>query len=247
MVMARPQSSRRRWTLALIAGVVCPFVFTYGPLVVAWSKPEWMGVPVRRVFSHAGRDFDTAISSGRFAWLGYERVAATPYRSVYAMATVSTARWDVALAEQVTGADVELLGPLGESTMGRTGLEFHRHRAGFPLTAVESSVCLTFGDTPGYERLVGGARLESNAFPYLWLVPWGVNPVGLAGNLAIWTLLWGAAPAVSAWRYRKRLNAGQCVACGYDRRGAPPGPCPECGTPSPASGGPSGGGASALG
>lgn len=245
MVMARPQSSRRRWTLALTAGAVCTFVFTYGPLVVAWSKPQWMGVPVRRVFSHAGRDFDTANTSGRFAWLGYERVTAIPYRAVYAMAPVSTARWEVALAEQVTGADVELLGPLGESTMGRTGLEFHRHRAGFPFTAVESSVCLTFGEKPGYERLVGGARLESKVPPYLWLVPWGVKPAGLAGNLAIWTLLWGSAPALRAWRHRKRLSAGQCVACGYDRRGAPPGPCPECGTPTPASRVPSGG--SALG
>lgn len=231
MAIRCPRSSLRRWTLALAAGVACTAVFTYGPPLVAWFKPEWMGLPVRRAFSHAGRDFDVAMSSGRFAWIGYERVEATPFRAMYALSPASSARWDVGLAEDVTRADVELWGPLGENTMGRTGLQYHRHRAGFPFTSVESSVCLTFGANPGYQRLVGGARLESKTAPYMWLVPWGVKPVGLAANIGLWTLLWGGAPAVRAWRYRKRVKAGQCVACGYDRRGAPAGPCPECGTP----------------
>lgn len=216
---------------ALIAGVVCTAIFTYGPGFIAWCKPSWMGNPARRVFSHGGRDFDTAVTSGRFAWLGYERLEATPYRGIYAINPVSTASRDIAVAEQVTRADEELLGPLGESTLGRTGLLFYRQRAGFPFTAVEASVCLTFGASPGFQRVVGGTRIESGSSPHVWLVPWGVKPLGLAGNVAFWTLVVGALPFARAWRYRTRLNAGLCTACGYDRRGVPAGPCPECGDP----------------
>lgn len=53
---------------------------------------------------------------------------------------------------------------------------------------------------------------------------------GLAIDAAIASLLW-LIPivAIPEERRARRRRAGRCVACGFDRRGDPAGPCPECG------------------
>ena len=53
-------------------------------------------------------------------------------------------------------------------------------------------------------------------------------PVGIALSTTILAVLvFGAY--LPARRYRRRLDAGQCVQCGYDLTGNVSGICPECG------------------
>ncbi|GEM_PF-5640897 len=54
-----------------------------------------------------------------------------------------------------------------------------------------------------------------------------------AGDTCFWAALWGAILFTPvAIRHILRRRRGQCLTCGYDRRGhAPDHPCPECGQP----------------
>lgn len=59
-------------------------------------------------------------------------------------------------------------------------------------------------------------------------MPTGLLPMGLAANLAFWTLVpWLVFAAPGAIRRALRRRRGCCEACGYPRQGER---CPECGT-----------------
>lgn len=70
--------------------------------------------------------------------------------------------------------------------------------------------------------------------PHLVMLPYAstnsVSPLFLCIPLWMFALIPGAGSLLLDRRARRRRYAGQCLQCGYDRRGAPDdSPCPECG------------------
>jgi hypothetical protein len=96
---------------------------------------------------------------------------------------------------------------------------------GWPFEAL-GGYTLYSGDEDGGESR-GIFYLDYRAISYRPLCPGFALDTAFYGTLVF--LLW-SAPAVLR-RLRKRR--GHCPTCGYDLRGAPAGPCPECGAPPP--------------
>jgi hypothetical protein len=107
------------------------------------------------------------------------------------------------------------------------------------LDLVQGTVQVLWADVP-----LGGApgfytRPSAEVRPIWWLVlgvmgaPPGVHRIGVP----VWMFFLAAGvPTALAWRsvlrLRRRIAAGVCARCGYDRRGlAGSARCPECGAP----------------
>lgn len=234
MPTAAPRSRARPVVRALLLSVLLTVVWTWGPAFAAWCRPALLGSPACFRFSYQGRDFDVTDRSGWLGWVGSQRHEAIAMRGISALNPPAVRSRDIALAQQVIEADRRLLGPMQADAFSRPGLIFHRHRGGFPFTCVEASICLVWRESGLYEGLSGGARIP-RTFPgtpndgLVWLFPWGVRFWGLAANLAFWMLIVGTPPGIRVGISAARRRAGRCTACGYDRRGIPDGPCPECG------------------
>lgn len=221
---------------ACVVAVALTALSTYGPIAVVWFKPPLLGFPPKYSnFSASGRDFDVAHQGGRLRLFGYERFAITAIRGPVAMYKPSIRPEDAAFASRVIATDLQVLGPMGD-VFGRGGLTLHIHRAGFPLPLVDASVAHVWrGRTATFESLEGGEYImvspnskQAPAFP--WLIPLHVLPKALAVNLAFWAVVGYGVPLMTrAWIRSRRYKPGHCATCGYDRRGAPAGPCPECG------------------
>jgi len=85
-------------------------------------------------------------------------------------------------------------------------------------------------DGSSWVGLLGGQELEGGV-PGL---PVQILPLGFVENASITTVLWSVAfmlpPAI---RRRLRRRHARCPTCGYDLKGSPAGPCPECGHGAP--------------
>ena len=82
-----------------------------------------------------------------------------------------------------------------------------------------------------YQRLFGWTTDISDATPrgpHMILHHGNINAALYA--LASYLLLLTPLPLYRAGRRRFRVSRGLCPACAYDLKGAPNGPCPECGT-----------------
>jgi hypothetical protein len=238
--------SRRTVAAACVAGFLCTAIAAYAPILAAWFRPSLVTPRQYRSISVDGRDFDVGQTIGVLRTLGYERVNITAMRNQYTLSPDSQSSEDSRIAAIVVEADEEILGPLppvGPAMMDRDGLNVHLHAAGFPFKCVEARIAEVWRNAATvmtYEGLNGGSRLQAwnaNAMGgwQLFIIPWGVQPLGLLGNLAVWSgLVWVFTGGTALFVQARRRRGGRCINCGYDRRGAPAlSPCPECGRGEP--------------
>lgn len=98
---------------------------------------------------------------------------------------------------------------------------------GWPFRMIQGTCFVIRGgpNAPGYAVFASAVPIGRGHF-----VPYGVNWLGLAGNIVVFTGLLlalerGLYPLLGRWRERR----GYCAACAYDLRGLRT--CPECGKP----------------
>lgn len=229
------RSLARRLLPLLVAGVVLTALTTYAPLLASWLYPQLLSPESYGAFSHQKQDFDVVVNGPRLRWLGHERSETTVARGTLALNRPTASRWEAALAEQALRTDLALLGPHQGDPFARPGFILHRCRLGLPFPCVEATMASIWHERSAERQgLTGGLRFDPlpnrPATRGVWLLPYGVLPLGLFANLAFWTLL-VSSPRLARWTIReRRRRAGRCTACGYDRRGLASGPCPECGT-----------------
>jgi hypothetical protein len=227
------RSDRPRFLPLLIAGVTLTSVAAYGPLLTSWLFPQLLGPEAHALFSLEKQDFDVVMNGPRLRWLGHERSETTPARGIMAVNPLATRGWERSLAREVAAIDRAMLGPPEADPFARPGLIVHRCRLGLPFPCVEATIASVWRDQSAELRgLSGGVRfapLPGRAPARgVWLLPYGVLPLGLLGNVVFWSGLVGA-PSLTRWAVRaRRRRLGRCVVCGYDRSGLAD-PCPECG------------------
>ncbi len=98
---------------------------------------------------------------------------------------------------------------------------------GWPFRMIQGTRFVIRGgpNAPGYAVFASAVPIGEDHF-----VPYGINWLGLAGNIVVFTgllmaLELGLYPLLGRWRERR----GYCAACAYDLRGLRT--CPECGKP----------------
>lgn len=98
---------------------------------------------------------------------------------------------------------------------------------GWPFRMIQGTCLVIRGgpNAPGYAVFASAVPIGEDHF-----VPYGVNWLGLAGNIVVFTgllmaLEFGLYPLLGKWRERR----GYCAACAYEMRGLRT--CPECGKP----------------
>lgn len=227
------QSSR-----ALVAGTVLTALFAWGPVLLArrWSFAAAMGP--NYYFTHNGTEFSGRSQNSYPAWIGYEQIALTPSRGRGAAPATSNPK-EIALAQAVVETDLRVLGPMAEDPFVRPGIEIQFHAGGFPLRCVEgSSVTVWRGATARVEDTQTLISLDLRPNPSQGLsnrfLPIGIKPQAALLNIAAWTAFWFAAAAcINVLRRRLKRAPNSCPTCGYDRRGTPSLPCPECGDTNP--------------
>jgi hypothetical protein len=96
-----------------------------------------------------------------------------------------------------------------------------------------------FYDATGFEVRGPGFGTPKDPFPLQWWPVRRRTPAESGVYVPLWVFeIPTLALAAALWRRTstatRRVKAGQCAACGYDRSGlAPEHPCPECGAATP--------------
>jgi hypothetical protein len=124
----------------------------------------------------------------------------------------------------------------------RARLRWHCYASGWPLLAglaeerSEAVINFDIAATVARERsaytlprwmpLEAGKR--DTLLPATPLWPGFALDTAFYGTIVF--MLWSTPSVIRRRADRNRKRRGRCPACGYDLRGAPAGPCPECGS-----------------
>lgn len=223
--------TRRRIIIAAALGLLSTITMTHVLPAVAlarqWTRPESLPQPARISLDDARKP-----ELDQRTWFGDWWVQRFPLLRDYPVADAPGEGPRPGLLDE-DGEPVTLLfsGPLSTIVT---------YKAGWPFRAAAAELHVYYA-TPNEPYKASRSRM---LHLWRWAIPirterrWEqvavpLRPLwlGLAGNIAFYTVAWlpvvGLIGAAADWRKRR---PGTCRACGYELRGLPAGsPCPECG------------------